>query len=149
MTDPLVLLGRLVTFDPAQPMIDKGAVYIGADEKIASVQKASDPPPDGFDAARRVSTRGAIYPGLIDLQGHMAYNCLSLWSPTGVTEPLSARCSSWSPGRRPRGSALAFATCAPSELIRRLPLRTGASVSKPRQPMPAMDEEQQRRARCR
>ena len=45
MTDPLVLLGRLVTFDPAQPVIDNGALYIGADEKIAAVQTASDPPP--------------------------------------------------------------------------------------------------------
>ncbi len=91
MTDPLVLLGRLVTFDPAQPVIDKGALYIGADEKIAAVQKASDPPPVGFDAARRVSTRGAIYPGLIDLHGHMVYNALPLWSPEGVTEPYKTR----------------------------------------------------------
>jgi cytosine/adenosine deaminase-related metal-dependent hydrolase len=81
MTDPLVLTGRLVTFDPAQPVIDKGALYIGADEKIARVQPASDPPPDGFDGARRVSTKGAIYPGLIDLHGHMVYNALPLWSP--------------------------------------------------------------------
>jgi cytosine/adenosine deaminase-related metal-dependent hydrolase len=78
VTDPLILLGRLVTFDPAQPVIDKGALYIGADEKIAAAQRASDPPPDGFDGARQVSTKGAIYPGLIDLHGHMVYNCLPL-----------------------------------------------------------------------
>ena len=42
MTDPLVLLGRVVTFDPAQPVIDEGALYIGADELIAAVQDASD-----------------------------------------------------------------------------------------------------------
>jgi hypothetical protein len=44
VTAPLVLLGRLVTFDPAQPEIDQGALYIGGDELIAAVQKAADPP---------------------------------------------------------------------------------------------------------
>lgn len=91
MTAPIVLLGRLVTFDPAQPEIDQGALYIGGDELIAAVQKAADPPPDGFGAARRVSTGGAIYPGLIDLHGHMVYNGLSLWSPPGRTQPYTSR----------------------------------------------------------
>ncbi|HEY5248688.1 MAG TPA: amidohydrolase family protein, partial [Dermatophilaceae bacterium] len=91
MTDPLVLIGRLVTFDPAQPVIDKGALYVGADEKIAAVQLASAPAPAGFGSARRVSTGGAIYPGLIDLHGHMVYNGLSLWSPPGRTAPYTSR----------------------------------------------------------
>ena len=91
MTDPLVLVGRLVTFDPNQPVIDEGALYIGADEKIAAVQSAGDAPPTGFDSARRVSTGGVIYPGLMDLHGHMVYNCLSLWSPPGRTEPYTSR----------------------------------------------------------
>ncbi len=72
-------------------MIDNGALYIGADEMIAAVQKASDPAPSGFDDARRVSTGGVIYPGLIDLHGHMVYNGLPLWSPTGHTEPYASR----------------------------------------------------------
>jgi 5-methylthioadenosine/S-adenosylhomocysteine deaminase len=91
VTDPLVLLGRLVTFDPAQPVIDEGALYIGADELIAAVQKASDAAPNGFGNARRVSTGGAIYPGLIDLHGHLVYNGLSLWSPPGRTQPYTSR----------------------------------------------------------
>jgi 5-methylthioadenosine/S-adenosylhomocysteine deaminase len=91
MTDPLVLLGKLVTFDSAQPVIEGGALYIGGDERIAAVQPASAPAPAGFDGARRVSTRGVIYPGLIDLHGHMVYNCLSLWSPPGRTEPYTTR----------------------------------------------------------
>ena len=91
MTDPLVLLGRVVTFDSAQPVIDEGALYIGADELIAAVQEAGDPAPDGFAVARRVSTAGVIYPGLIDLHGHMVYNGLSLWSPPGRTQPYTSR----------------------------------------------------------
>lgn len=90
MIDPIVFLGRLVTFDDGK-VIDDGALYIGADEKIAAVQKAGDPPPEGFDGARRVRTGGNIYPGLIDLHGHMVYNCLSLWSPAGRTEPYTSR----------------------------------------------------------
>jgi cytosine/adenosine deaminase-related metal-dependent hydrolase len=66
---PLVLTGRLVTFDEAQPVLDDGAVYIGADELIAAVQPRKDPAPAGFDSARVVRTGGAIYPGLIDLHG--------------------------------------------------------------------------------
>jgi cytosine/adenosine deaminase-related metal-dependent hydrolase len=90
MIEPIVFLGRLVTFDDGQ-VIDDGALYIGADETIAAVQKASDPAPEGFGGARRVKTGGAIYPGLIDLHGHMVYNCLSLWSPAGRTEPYVSR----------------------------------------------------------
>jgi 5-methylthioadenosine/S-adenosylhomocysteine deaminase len=91
MIDPVVLLGKLVTFDAQRSVIEKGALYIGADEKIAAVQKASDPAPAGFDGARRVDTGGVVYPGLIDLHGHMVYNALPLWSPPGRTEPYTSR----------------------------------------------------------
>ena len=91
---PLILYGRLVTFDPARPVIDDGALYIGADERIAAVQGASDPAPSGFQTARELRTGGTVYPGLIDLHGHMVYNGLSLWSPKGRTEPFSSR-SQW------------------------------------------------------
>ena len=91
MTDPLVLSGRVVTFDPAHPQIDAGAVYIGSDELIAAVQPASAPPPPGFEKVKAVKTGGTIYPGLIDLHGHMVYNCLSLWSPAGRTSPYTTR----------------------------------------------------------
>jgi 5-methylthioadenosine/S-adenosylhomocysteine deaminase len=91
MTDPLVLTGRVVTFDEDRPQIDDGAVYIGADELIAAVQPRKDPAPPGFDGARTVRTGGVIYPGLIDLHGHIAYNGLPLWSPPGRTEPYTSR----------------------------------------------------------
>jgi 5-methylthioadenosine/S-adenosylhomocysteine deaminase len=91
MTEPLVLTGRVVTFDEEQPEIGDGAVYIGADELIAAVQPRKDPAPAGFDGARTVRTGGVIYPGLIDLHGHIAYNGLPLWSPPGRTEPYTSR----------------------------------------------------------
>jgi cytosine/adenosine deaminase-related metal-dependent hydrolase len=91
MTDPLVLTGRVVTFDEDQPIIDDGAVYIGADELIAAVQERGAAAPGGFDGARRVRTGGVIYPGLIDLHGHIAYNALPLWSPPGRTAPYTTR----------------------------------------------------------
>ena len=79
MIAPLVLTGRVVTFDEEQPEIEDGAVYIGADELIAAVQPRTAPAPPGFDGARTVRTAGAIYPGLIDLHGHIAYTSLPLW----------------------------------------------------------------------
>ena len=91
MTDPLVLTGRVATFDPSHPQIDAGAVYINSDELIAAVQPASAPPPPGFEKVKPIKTGGTIYPGLIDLHGHMVYNCLSLWSPAGRTTPYKTR----------------------------------------------------------
>jgi 5-methylthioadenosine/S-adenosylhomocysteine deaminase len=88
---PLVLTGRVVTFDDDQPVLDDGAVYIGADELIAAVQPRTAPAPAGFDGARKVRTGGVIYPGLIDLHGHIAYNGLPLWSPPGRKDPYTSR----------------------------------------------------------
>ena len=90
---PLVLYGRLVTFDDAREpeVIDDGALYIGGDELIAAVQGRGEQAPPGFENAAHVETDGCIYPGLIDLHNHIVYNCLSLWSPPGQTEPYTSR----------------------------------------------------------
>ncbi len=73
MIDPLVVYGRLVTFDEDRAVIEDGALYIGADERIAAVAERSDPAPVGFESARQLETRGVVYPGLIDLHNHIAY----------------------------------------------------------------------------
>lgn len=88
---PLIVYGRLVTFDEARPVIDDGVLYIGGDERIAAIQQRTDPAPPGFDGAARLQTRGCVYPGLIDLHGHMVYNVLPLWSPPGQTAPFVSR----------------------------------------------------------
>jgi 5-methylthioadenosine/S-adenosylhomocysteine deaminase len=89
--NPLIIYGKLVTFNPGQPVIEDGALYIGSDELIAGVLRRSDPPPSGFDEALRLETDGCVYPGLIDLHSHMVYNALSLWSPPGKRHPFTSR----------------------------------------------------------
>src|SRR6266536_4342505 len=86
----LVLLGRIVTFDEAQPEIQNGAIYIADDGLIEAVQPVAEPAPSGFAGAATVGTGGVIYPGLIDLHNHLAYNCRSLWIPPRG-EPYTSR----------------------------------------------------------
>jgi 5-methylthioadenosine/S-adenosylhomocysteine deaminase len=61
-----------------------GRVYIGDDGKLAAVGRRSDAAPAGFSGARRIDVDGVIYPGLIDLHSHMAYNTLPLWEAPQV-----------------------------------------------------------------
>jgi cytosine/adenosine deaminase-related metal-dependent hydrolase len=61
-----------------QGILPRGAVYIHAG-RIDAVQPAHLPPPPGFATASRLRTRGSIYPGLVELHNHMAYNALPLW----------------------------------------------------------------------
>jgi len=89
--DPLVLLGRVVTLDEDNPLIDDGALYIGADQRIHAAQPRRDPPPAGFEQARRIATKGSIYPGLIDLHNHIVYNTLPLWHPRDQSTPYTTR----------------------------------------------------------
>lgn len=86
----LILKGRVVSFDGDDPMLPDGAVYVSDDGLVEAVQPARDAPPPGFDAAPRVDTDGVLYPGLIDLHNHVAYNFRSLWFPPRE-EPYTSR----------------------------------------------------------
>ena len=88
---PLVVTGHLVTFDDERPEVPDGALYIDRDGAIVALGAASDAPPPGFEGANRVETGGVVYPGLIDLHNHIAYNCLGLWSAPGREQPWTAR----------------------------------------------------------
>jgi cytosine/adenosine deaminase-related metal-dependent hydrolase len=91
---PLVVRGHLVTFDDARPEIPDGALYVDRDGLIVAALGAGDPVPPGFDAAGAnvVDTGGAVvYPGLIDLHNHIAYNCLGLWIAPGRSAPWTQR----------------------------------------------------------
>lgn len=88
---PLVVTGHLVTFDPDQPEIEDGALYIDADGTIQGVAQRSAPAPAGFADANRVETTGLVYPGLIDLHNHIAYNCLALWIAPDRDMPWTRR----------------------------------------------------------
>jgi 5-methylthioadenosine/S-adenosylhomocysteine deaminase len=59
-------------------VIDAGWVAIRKG-KIAAVGAAADALPDGFGNAVAVDTGGTLYPGLMDLHNHLAYNVLPLW----------------------------------------------------------------------
>ncbi len=76
-----VLEGEVATMDPGRPVVPAARVYVDDHGSITAVQGAGERAPEGFDAAPRVRTGGVVYPGLIDLHNHLAYNCLSLWAP--------------------------------------------------------------------
>jgi 5-methylthioadenosine/S-adenosylhomocysteine deaminase len=110
---PLVVSGHLVTFDEARPQIPRAALYIDRDGVIVAVADAADPPPPGFERARHVETGGVVYPGLIDLHNHIAYNCLGLWIAPDRAEPWTAR-DQWpqDPDYRPSITLPVNALCA-------------------------------------
>ncbi|HTP29312.1 MAG TPA: amidohydrolase family protein, partial [Anaeromyxobacteraceae bacterium] len=74
-----VLLGRVVAMAEGSTPLDNGALYI-ASGKIVAVQKKNAPAPTGFGSAPRLETHGTIFPGLIELHNHLAYNILPQWA---------------------------------------------------------------------
>jgi 5-methylthioadenosine/S-adenosylhomocysteine deaminase len=74
----LALAGRVVTMDTSLSVLDRGVIYVDAGA-IVDVREASAEAPDGFTGVKPVDVRGTIYPGLIELHNHLAYNALQLW----------------------------------------------------------------------
>jgi 5-methylthioadenosine/S-adenosylhomocysteine deaminase len=74
---PLALAGRVVTMDARHRTLD-GVVYCQNGD-IVDVRPDGDPAPDGFEHVAVVHTGGSIYPGLIELHNHLAYDALPLW----------------------------------------------------------------------
>jgi cytosine/adenosine deaminase-related metal-dependent hydrolase len=72
------IAGRVVTMDRASTVVADGAVWI-KDAAIAAITSRGDATPAGFDGIAPVETRGTIFPGLIELHNHIAYNVLPLW----------------------------------------------------------------------
>lgn len=71
--------------DPDSTLVADGVVWV-KDAAIAAITESGDNPPDGFDGVVPVETGGTIFPGLIDLHNHIAYNALPLWKvPTRYT----------------------------------------------------------------
>ncbi|MDH5326025.1 MAG: S41 family peptidase [Gammaproteobacteria bacterium] len=75
--DPYVLQGRLVTMSP-QGIVEDGAVYINQGI-IEAVKPISARAPAGYKNADRIKTGDTLYPGLIELHNHLAYNAMPLW----------------------------------------------------------------------
>lgn len=72
------LAGRLITMDPKQPPVVDGVAWI-AEGKIAAITRRGEPPPAGFEGVHELETGGTVFPGLIELHNHVAYNLLPLW----------------------------------------------------------------------
>jgi 5-methylthioadenosine/S-adenosylhomocysteine deaminase len=73
-----ILRGAVVTLDAKKRVLDDG--YIGINENMISfVKPVQEEVPREFQNAPIVNVDGYIYPGLIDLHNHIAYNYLGLW----------------------------------------------------------------------
>ncbi|MBA2343048.1 MAG: amidohydrolase family protein [Thermoleophilaceae bacterium] len=122
---PVVLSGRLVTFDDHATVVDDGALYIDDAGRIEQVSERRAPPPAGYDKARVIATRGTVYPGLIDLHNHLAYNMRGLWIAP-QDEPYATR-NEWpdAPTYKPeiRDPALALGQVAGKAVVKWVELK--------------------------
>ena len=74
-----VLDGRVVPMTSEHDVIDDGRIYINGG-LIEAVQPANQQPPTAFEGIAPIRTGGTIFPGLIELHNHLAYNVLPLWN---------------------------------------------------------------------
>ncbi len=75
----IVLRGRVVTMNASADVIADGMICVEQD-RIVHVGAWSGTPPYPFDTALVCNTGGTIYPGLIELHNHPAYNAIPMWS---------------------------------------------------------------------
>jgi 5-methylthioadenosine/S-adenosylhomocysteine deaminase len=73
-----VLRGRIVTMNGSHDVIPDGFVCV-QDDLIAEVGPWSGSAPKPFSSAPVITTGGTIYPGLIELHNHPAYNFIPMW----------------------------------------------------------------------
>ena len=73
------LEGRIVTMNHASDVIDDGVICV-EDGTIVAVQRRGKKLPEGFARTPSHRTGDTIYPGLMDLHNHLAYNVLPMWS---------------------------------------------------------------------
>lgn len=73
-----VVLGQVVTMDAGSQVLPAGAVYV-SQGNIVDVRAATAPAPTGFAGAPRIDTGGTVFPGLVELHNHLAYDVLPLW----------------------------------------------------------------------
>jgi cytosine/adenosine deaminase-related metal-dependent hydrolase len=64
--------------DSRATVIPQGTVWIQEGE-IARITAESDSPPEGFTEVTPVDSGGTLFPGLIELHNHLAYDILPLW----------------------------------------------------------------------
>jgi len=100
-----------------------GAVWLGDDGMVTAVTRGRASPPPGFETAPVVDVGSSlVFPGLIDLHNHLAYNTLPLWTePTRPREKPFLHHNTW-PGAKSYAPsvtwpAYSFITASPEELL--------------------------------
>lgn len=83
----LALAGRVVCMDAAFTVHDRATVYI-ENGGIVDVCPPGATGPPAFAGVPVVETGGTLFPGLIELHNHLAYNILRLWA---VPQPFTNR----------------------------------------------------------
>jgi hypothetical protein len=74
----IVLAGDIVAMDDALNVTRAGRLYMDKGT-IVAIRPANEPAPLGFKNVRVINTSGTMFPGLIELHNHLAYNALRLW----------------------------------------------------------------------
>lgn len=75
----LVLRGRVATLNSGSEVIPDGFVCI-EDDLISSISSVADGVLVQFQQLPVINTSGTIYPGLVELHNHPAYNAIPLWN---------------------------------------------------------------------
>ena len=125
----LAIRGRIVPLSadravsPGELDVFAGTVWLGDDGMVTAVTHARSTAPAGFETAKVVDVgTSLVFPGLIDLHNHLAYNTLPLWTePTRASDKPFLHHNSW-PGAGSYAAsvtwpAYAFITAAPEELL--------------------------------
>src|SRR5262249_8180377 len=72
------LNGTVVTMQNPGAVLQDHTIYI-RDGLIVDIRPGGAPSPDGFGGVAALKTGGLIFPGMIDLHNHLAYDVLPLW----------------------------------------------------------------------
>jgi 5-methylthioadenosine/S-adenosylhomocysteine deaminase len=125
----LALRGRVVPLaadravSPGELDVFTGTVWLGDDGMVAAVTHGRGAAPKGFETATVVDVGSSlVFPGLIDLHNHLAYNTLPLWTePKRPPEKPFLHHNTW-PGAESYAPdvtwpAYTFITASPEELL--------------------------------
>jgi cytosine/adenosine deaminase-related metal-dependent hydrolase len=123
--------GRIVplsadrTVSPGELDVFAGTVWLGDDGTVAQVTSGTQKSaaPRGFETAAEVDVGSSlVFPGLVDLHNHLAYNTLPLWTdPNRAPDKPFLHHNSW-PGAESYAPnvtwpAYTFITASPDELL--------------------------------
>jgi 5-methylthioadenosine/S-adenosylhomocysteine deaminase len=118
----MVVKGRIVPLAVADPSaVFRGSVFVDDTGRVEAVLPSRRKAPAGYEQAPVVDAEDAlVFPGLIDLHNHLAYNTLPLWADPTRTDPYTDH-NTW-PRRKSYAPdvtwpAYAFITAAPEELL--------------------------------